>query len=207
MFALPPSLYDKVQSLAWGGCDILRDHLGPLGLFGSQVRSVIEIGCGTGHLAAKIEAQGIEYWGIEPDLARVSEVEKRFPGRVRPYMLDQVHQWGKIFDAAIIVNVLHHLDDGMIRAGLASLSRCVPSGSVFIAEPIYTRRLSCLVNELVRFADFGRHVRTAREWRDLFRACGASGDVKPIQYGWLHGIVGHLKLPPHTAAASHKEAA
>jgi SAM-dependent methyltransferase len=194
MFALPPSVYEKLQSWAWGGHDIVEDSFRPLGLFDLGLRNVVEIGCGTGRVGTAIERHGIEYWGIEPDRARAMQTEKKYPGRVRPCVLADLPAWGKTFDAGLIVMVLHHLDDRMVREGFQLLRQCIPSGTLFVAEPIYTRQLKYWFNEAVRFADFGRHVRTLEQWAALFRDCGARGDVRPFQYGPLHAITCRLEL-------------
>ena len=69
-------------------------------------------------------------------------------------------------------------------------------------EPVFTRRWRNWVNECVRFADFGRYVRTAAQWTTLFQEHGAQGKITPIQYGRLHGIACRLQLGAASAAGS-----
>ena len=141
-----------------------RDYLD----FGA-VRRVFDIGCGPGHISRHIPAH-VEYIGFDADARYIDYANRRFGRRgrffARQFDATATDDFGRP-DLILLNGVLHHMDDGAVRAVARDAARALNPGGVFFtldgcfapdAHPIATYLLE---------RDRGRHVREAAAYRDL----------------------------------------
>ena len=112
--------------------DALAEELAQIG-----ARSVLDIGCGGGAIAARLAARGFAVTGLDPSADQVARARALLPGAT-------IHQTGAEalppgigrFDAAILVNALHHIPAAHMRAALQNaLSVLEPGGRLILCEP------------------------------------------------------------------------
>ena len=99
---------------------------------GSGLR-VLDVGCGTGHLAARLIADGYSVVGLEPDPTALSYARKRIPeavgGDARQLPFPDAS-----FDAVIATDVLEHIPDD--SAAAAEIRRVLrPGGLAILTVP------------------------------------------------------------------------
>lgn len=97
--------------------------------------SILDVGCGTGALGARLADAGYEVVGVDPSLGMLRELERRAPsvpavrgsGTDLPFADDR-------FDLVTSVAVMHHIaDTGAVRRTLAEMVRVTkPGGQVLI---------------------------------------------------------------------------
>lgn len=97
--------------------------------------SVLDVGCGTGLLAAQLSAAGYQVVGIDPSDGMLAVMRGRSPeveavkgaGDDLPFQSDR-------FDLVVTVATLHHIADAdRVRATLAEMVRvCSPTGRVVV---------------------------------------------------------------------------
>ena len=160
---------------------VLRDRLAPLL---PADASVLDIGAGDGRLAAALAAvrPDITITGIDP-LVRPGTLVPvtAFDGRRIPYPDGSV-------DAALLVDVIHHAEDGERLLGEALR---VSRGVVVIKDHL---RDGFLAGPTLRFMDrvgnarhgvaLPYHYRSEAEWRALFRVLG----VRPATWETRLGL-------------------
>lgn len=112
--------------------DALAEELSVLG-----AHRVLDIGCGGGAIAARLVERGLTVTGLDPSPDQVARARALLPGAT-------IHQVGAEalpadigrFEAAIIVNALHHIPAGLMRQTLENaLSVLEPGGHLIICEP------------------------------------------------------------------------
>jgi ubiquinone/menaquinone biosynthesis C-methylase UbiE len=101
-------------------------------------RRVLDIGCGPGFLAKALIERGFEVTGIDPDdttieAARANAPSARFiaaSGASLPFEEAE-------FDAAVLLNSLHHVPAGEMADALREAARVTrPDGVVIVIEPL-----------------------------------------------------------------------
>ena len=95
----------------------------------------LDVGCGTGQLAARLSSAGYDMVGVDPSSGMLELLRKRFPqvaavessGTALPFPDDS-------FDLVYCVAVMHHLaDPGAVRGALAEMVRVArPGGRVVV---------------------------------------------------------------------------
>lgn len=163
---------------------ILRDHLAPLLPEGGRI---LDVGAGDGRLAAALAAArpDITIEGIDPLVRPGTLVPVReFDGRRIPFDDGSV-------DAAILVDVIHHADDGerLLREAVRVARHAVVIKDHlrdgFLAEP--TLRFMDRVGNARHGVALPYHYRSEAEWRALFRAIGvrpATWETRLGLYPW-----------------------
>ncbi|WP_067971613.1 class I SAM-dependent methyltransferase [Nocardiopsis trehalosi] len=100
-------------------------------------RHVLDVGCGTGNLAALLRRRGAEVTALEPDPATARAAEERFAGDTGVTVVhgafadrDPLRR----YDAVTLVAVLHHLP---LAATLRELRGCLSPGGRLVIVGCY----------------------------------------------------------------------
>jgi SAM-dependent methyltransferase len=130
---------------------------------------ILDIGCGPGEIMPYLPA-GVEYVGYDISPDYIAFAKERFPGRgefyAAPFQESELarHQ---PFDTAIVIAVLHHLDDGEARNLLALLKRAVrPGGRIITADLVSIPGQNPVAQFMVDW-DRGQNVREAARYAAL----------------------------------------
>jgi SAM-dependent methyltransferase len=132
---------------------------------------ILEIGCGPGtnieYMPEKVTYTGCDY---NPDY--IDSANKRYAGRGTFLCLSvddlPAKNLGE-FDVALVVSVLHHLDDNQVRILAQGAHRVLRNGGVFLVwEPCWTDGQSWL-DRFMLSIDRGRYVRRTEEYVSLLR--------------------------------------
>lgn len=110
---------------------LIRDAFAPL-----PGRSLLDIGCGSGALAASLAAGGAAVTGIDSNPAAIARAAGAVPdGRFSVASGQSLPFADAAFDGAVLLNSLHHLPDP--RAALREAARVVrPGGRLVVIEPL-----------------------------------------------------------------------
>jgi trans-aconitate 2-methyltransferase len=120
-------LYDDKHSFVWKYGASLVDVLAP-----AAGERVLDLGCGTGHLTARIAEAGAEVVGIDSSPEMIEEARRLFPdirfepGDARDFAFDGP------FDAVFSNAVLHRVKPP--EAAVACVGRALGPGGRFVAE-------------------------------------------------------------------------
>lgn len=134
-----------------------------------RCKRIVDIGCSTGACASRIvDMRRNDYVGIDIELRYVKSAARRAP-RGSFYAADarKMPFPDRLFDLAMLIGVMHHMDNALIKDSLREVLRVLkPDGRVIVAEPVFTdgRRLSTLLLHL----DRGRNIRDESRYRALF---------------------------------------
>jgi SAM-dependent methyltransferase len=93
--------------------------------------SVLDVGCGPGHLTRRLAALGFDVTGIDLDPAMIERATARGGGRYLAADAASLPFDARVFDLAVSTLSMHHWAD--VRAGLAEIGRVVrPEGPVLV---------------------------------------------------------------------------
>jgi ubiquinone/menaquinone biosynthesis C-methylase UbiE len=96
---------------------------------------LLDVGCGTGALAAELAARGYEATGLDPSEGMLSVLRERAPGvtAVRASATSMPFADGE-FDLSVSVATMHHIaDPDSVRLALGEMVRVVrPGGTVIV---------------------------------------------------------------------------
>jgi SAM-dependent methyltransferase len=101
-------------------------------------RSVLDVGCATGHYCGRFAADGLAATGIDPDGAMIDMAIRTYP-RAEYHCLDMrdVRRLRKTFDAAYATgNVVAHLPPSEFATFLADLAQLLPPGGAWIFQVV-----------------------------------------------------------------------
>jgi SAM-dependent methyltransferase len=135
-------------------------------LVANEQESVLDVGCGTGYYSALVPGL---YVGIDPDADRIRYASLIRGGSRRTFLATRVQQLAadypaKHFDKAMVVNVLHHLNDSECIDLLASLSTLV-KGTIVLTDA--DRDANRGVQAVLLNSDPGSHMRSSAELVEL----------------------------------------
>jgi trans-aconitate methyltransferase len=120
-------LYDDKHSFVWKYGASLIDLLGP-----RAGERILDLGCGTGHLTARIADTGAEAVGIDSSPEMIAEARKLFPD-IRFEVADaRDFAFDEPFDAVLSNAVLHWVKPP--EAAIACVRRALAPGGRFVAE-------------------------------------------------------------------------
>jgi SAM-dependent methyltransferase len=150
------------------------------------VRSVLDIGTGTGNVAEVLRERGWDVIAIDiEDLSFIESVAPLiYDGNRLPFEADA-------FDAALLSTVLHHAED----AGQLLREARRVSGRVIVVEDVHRSRLHravcSLLDRLMTLEMVGGRLayRTDAEWRALFQRTGLQ--VAAVRRASSFGIFRH----------------
>lgn len=146
--------------------------------------SVVDVGCGTGDMAA-IVPPGCRYLGVDlsEDNLRTARDWQSAPGReFRQLDLTREPLPGGPFDVALVVAILHHMDDATIDTVLTQL---VPQIRKRIVVMDFIAMEGNPVQRMWAALDQGKHVRTLWQQKALLEKHMriVSGDVFATRSG------------------------
>ncbi len=105
----------------------------------TQARRVLDVGCGTGVLGAKLCAAGVNVTGLDFSQEMLRHARERMPeARLIQWdfsagLPDKIKMGS--FDAVVCTYALHHLDDGGKAALLGEMEKCLkPGGRIIIGD-------------------------------------------------------------------------
>jgi len=122
-----PNLYDEKHSFVWkmaaGLLDLLEAKSG---------ERILDIGCGTGHLAAQIAATGANVTGIDRSPEMIRQARSEHPAITFEVMDARELHFAQPFDAVFSNATLHWITDPELA--LASIAFVLKPGGRFVAE-------------------------------------------------------------------------
>jgi len=132
----------------------------------SQVKRVLDVGCGPGTNARAFA--GSDYVGIDINPDYIATASRRFKGRfVVGDVADERVLPDERFDCVFANSLMHHLPDDVTSSLLARMARLVaPGGGVHVLDLVLPDGLSPA--RALAQLDRGRHARPVAEWRRLF---------------------------------------
>jgi SAM-dependent methyltransferase len=130
-FSLLASRYDELRPVDSNWVELV-DRVVELGRLGGGAR-VLDVGCGTGRVAAALAERGAKVWGVDPSAGMLEVARSRVPSSVglregRAEALPFRDAW---FDGAVCMLSVHLLDRPRAFGELARV--LVPGGRLLIA--------------------------------------------------------------------------
>ena len=112
---------------------ILREFLSPIG-----GKRILDIGCGSGALAATLSSEGAKAVGIDVEETAIESARHNAPlAEFRTGSASRLPFPDQAFDAAIFVNSLHHVEVPSMAQALFEAGRVLkPGGYLIVIEPL-----------------------------------------------------------------------
>jgi SAM-dependent methyltransferase len=112
---------------------IIRDFLGPIG-----GKRLLDIGCGSGALAASLSSEGAKVVGIDVEETVIESARHNAPlAEFHTGSASQLPFTNQAFDAAVFVNSLHHVEPLSMEQALFEAGRVLkPGGHLIVIEPL-----------------------------------------------------------------------
>lgn len=146
---------------------------------------ILDIGCGPGEIVPYLP-EDVEYVGYDISREYIEWARRRFPGRGEFYALpfgQSELPRHRPFDTAIVIAVLHHLDDDEARNLLALLKRAVrPGGRVITADPVSIEGQNPIAQMMVDW-DRGQNIRYSDQYAALATPIFDHVDAEVIDMG------------------------
>lgn len=105
----------------------------------SGMRTIVDLGCGTGETSRHLADHGFDVLGIDPSSEAISAALRHLrPGlRFSIGRAEEMLASTERFDGAFFLNALHHVaPDCMSRAVMAALRLLRPGGLLLVIEPL-----------------------------------------------------------------------
>lgn len=136
-----PAHYESTYSFVWNlGADLV-------GILNPQpAERILDIGCGTGHLTARIAESGAVTHGIDKSPAMIAQARQNFP-RLSFELVDAQRFHAKqLFDAAFSNAALHWMLDA--EATAQAIARSLKPGARFVGEMAGRGNLAAVLSAL-----------------------------------------------------------
>jgi SAM-dependent methyltransferase len=130
-------------------------------------RRFLDFGCGTGAHAHYFPPQ--HYVGVDISTIYLAHAARTRQGVYAAVSGDAIALRDASFDAGLIVGVLHHLDDALVRATMAELRRVLrPHATLLVMEDIPPPSLWNLPGHVMHWLDRGGYIRRESDYVALF---------------------------------------
>jgi trans-aconitate methyltransferase len=120
-------LYESTSQFVWQYGDGVVSLLEP-----KPSERILDVGCGTGHLTARIAESGAETHGIDASPAMVAQARQHYPKLSFQLINAAQFQTEDLFDAVFSNAALHWMLDA--DAVASAISRALKPGGRFVAE-------------------------------------------------------------------------
>lgn len=135
--------------------------------FHDSQRRFLDWGCGTGQFAPDFPAD--RYLGIDLTREYVTHAGATRPGSFSVMEGSRLGLADRSFDAALVLGVLHHLPDEVVRGGVRELHRVLkPEARLLVIEDVPPPTIWNLPGHAMHWLDRGDHIRTDDDYRALF---------------------------------------
>lgn len=127
----------------------------------------LDIGCGTGGLADVISHP--RYLGVDSDVRRIAAARIRHPRHAFVFAdaTRGLAEFGR-FSGALLVHVLHHLDDDAVRKLMNALGPVLlPDAHIVVIDPVPAVPASGLTHRILLGLETGRNHRTPERTAEL----------------------------------------
>ncbi|NJO07933.1 MAG: class I SAM-dependent methyltransferase [Chloroflexaceae bacterium] len=166
-----PRIWNVLRRLVEHGFEgekrVIAEELAPWRDVGQ--RRFLDFGCGTGEFAPCFPAA--HYVGIDPSPIYIRFAARTRAGRFLVNDGTNLALPAQSFDAALVLGVLHHLDDVLVHAAMLELYRVLrPGGILLIMEDVPPPDPGNLAGRAMHWLDRGGHIRNETEYRALFGA-------------------------------------
>jgi trans-aconitate methyltransferase len=119
--------YESTSQFVWEYGDEVVSLLAP-----QAGERILDVGCGTGHLTARIAETGAKTVGIDASPDMVAQARQNYP-KLSFHLIDAAHyRTEELFDAVFSNAALHWMLDP--DAAASSISRALKPGGRFVAE-------------------------------------------------------------------------
>ena len=136
--------YESRGAFVWEMPADLLDLLGP-----AADERILDVGCGTGHLAARIAECGADVLGIDASPSMVELARRNYPG-LRFELLDVLEmRFPSEFDAVFSNAALHWMKEAPAEV-IACVARALRPGGRFVAEMGAHRNVRIITDALYR---------------------------------------------------------
>lgn len=151
---------------------------------------VLDLGCGTAEILAFLP-EDVEYCGYDISADYIGAARTRFGARGHFHCAELSGaslQGMPRFDVALMIGVLHHLDDAASRSALALAREALVShGRLVTVDPCFAEPQNPVARYLIEL-DRGQHVREAGGYRALAAGC----------FPVVSGTLRHRRWVPYT---------
>ncbi len=121
------SLYDDRHSFVWRQAGDLIELLDP-----RPGERILDVGCGTGHLTARIADRGAEVTGLDNSTSMIAQARQNYP-KLKFALADaRTFACDEPFDAVFSNAALHWIPDA--PAAIAGIARSLKSGGRLVLE-------------------------------------------------------------------------
>lgn len=132
-------------------------------------REFLDFGCGTGEFAPCFPAAN--YVGIDLSATYIRFAAASYAGRFLVSSGAALPLPDQRFAAALVLGVLHHLPDDVVRAAMHELHRVLrPGATVLVMEDVPPPDLWNLPGHAMHWLDRGGFIRSEADYRALFGA-------------------------------------
>lgn len=163
-----PRLWNMLRWLVEAGFHgehkVIATELRP---FADGARHFLDFGCGTGQFAADFPAD--RYVGMDLTRPYVQYAGANRPGSYSVMDGSALGLSDHSFDAALVLGVIHHLPDTIVRDSVIELHRVLkPGATLLVIEDVPPPTMWNVPGHLMHWLDRGDHIRTDADYRALF---------------------------------------
>ncbi|MRH43841.1 methyltransferase domain-containing protein [Aquibacillus halophilus] len=172
---LSPVLYHKLIRPKWSTHKHIHQNVKEH--FDLENKKILDFGAGTGANCALCSPSN--YYGIDPDMKRISYAQRVYPEYTfNVFKDDKIQLEDSSIDIILIVAVLHHIPPVKIGLYIKEFQRILNpiEGKVIIIEPCFTNEKS-ISNWFMKNNDNGNHIQDEQGYLDYFERHGFMSKV------------------------------